>query len=182
MVFYFSAFSEFKDRAFFLLGTFLVCFVSAGLGIVFVYFVLLTPVLSVGAGLGNRATQVWHRTRFRSCRLGLGGSWRIPCYFSSRPTDLPPLGSWGRSLSNQEHLLGNRTASFFVSSFRFPVGTFSPYPIAGGMAMAFVDDLFLPLKARPSVLYIFDVPCRLHFLAVQRCGSGFREPQLRLVF
>ena len=29
------------------------------------------PPLSVGAGLGNRATHfLWHRTRFQSCRLG----------------------------------------------------------------------------------------------------------------
>ena len=47
----------------------------------FAYFVLHTPLLSVGAGLGDRATHLWHRTRFQSCGLGSGGSWRLPCFF-----------------------------------------------------------------------------------------------------
>ena len=51
------------------------------------------------------------------------------------------------------------------------------------MALAFVDDLFLSVTARPSVPSFFlGVLCRLHNLAVQRCGSGFEEPHLRLMF
>ena len=44
---------------------------------------LPTP-LSVGAGLGDRATRLWCRTCFQSCGLGLGGFWRLPFYFSRR--------------------------------------------------------------------------------------------------
>ena len=43
----------------------------------FAYFVLPTPPLSVGADR-NRSTHLWHRTRFQTRGLGLGGSWRIP--------------------------------------------------------------------------------------------------------
>ena len=55
---------------FFLLGVFLVRFSLAWLGMVLAYFDLPTLPLSVGAGLGNRATYLWHRARFQSCGLG----------------------------------------------------------------------------------------------------------------
>ena len=90
---------------------------------VFAYFVLPNPPLSVGVGLDNRATHLWPRTRFQSRGLGLGGSWRLPCYFSSR---------------------------FWCSLFAFPCIFLASPPVAGSMAMAFVDDLFLPLKAGSS--------------------------------
>ena len=48
-------------------------FSLAGLGMGLGYFVLRTPPLRVGAGLGNRDTHLWHRTRFQSCGLGPGG-------------------------------------------------------------------------------------------------------------
>ena len=71
---------------------------------IFAYFVRPAPPLSVGAGLGNRATHLWHRTRFRSCGLGvLGGSWRISCHFSSRPTDPPLRSGAGGDLDNVEN-------------------------------------------------------------------------------
>ena len=63
---------------------FLVCFFLGWVGDGFAYFVLPTPPLSVGAGLDSQATHLWHRTRFQSRGRGLGGSRRIPCYFSSR--------------------------------------------------------------------------------------------------
>ena len=45
-------------------------------------------------------------------------------------------------------------------TFRSSIDTFSPNPpVAGGVAMAFVDDLVLPLTARPSCLF-FDEPSR----------------------
>ena len=49
--------------------------------------------LSVGAGLGSRATHLWHRTRFRSCGLGLGGSvgvFRVSFFFSAYRCPPPP--------------------------------------------------------------------------------------------
>ena len=54
-----------------------------------------------------------------------------------------------------------------------------PVAVAGGMAMAFVDDCFLPLKARSSfhfLFFCFYVLCWLRRLAVQRCVGGFGEP------
>ena len=96
------------------------------------------PRLSVGAGLGNRATHLWPRTRFQSCGLGFGGSWRLPCYFSFR---------------------------FWYSLFAFPYIFLAFPPVAGGMTMAFVDDFFLPLKARSSFHFFLrtlpaSLPCR----------------------
>ena len=111
----------------------------------FAYFVLPTPPLGVGAGLGNRATHLWFRTRFQSCGLGLGGSWRLPYYF------------------------------LLVFAIHFSLSHASssaPPPVAGDMAMAFVGDFFLPLKAR-SPFYFFYVLCRLRCLAIQRRGNGF---------
>ena len=90
----------------------------------FAHVVLPTPPLSVGAGLGNRATQWWHRTRFQSCGLG----WVVLGVF--RVIFLPVFGI-------------HFSLFFLYNSLAFP-------PVAGGMATAFVDDLFLPLKARYS--------------------------------
>ena len=121
-----------------------VCLSWAALEMIFAYFVLPAPSLSVGAGQGNQATHLWHRTRFQSCGLGLGGSWRLPCDFSSR---------------------------VWYSLLAFPCIFLVFPPVAGGWAMALVDDLFLPLKAR-FPFHFFYVLCRLRCLAVQRCGSG----------
>ena len=91
---YFFTFSEFSDRGF--SARFAPCLFFLGwMGMIFAYFVLPTPSLSVGAGLGNRVPHLWHKIRFRSCRLDLSGSWRIPCYFSSCPTDSPPARELG---------------------------------------------------------------------------------------
>ena len=100
----FSTFSEFSGRVFFCSVCFLSIFSWAGLGVVLAYFVLPTPPLSDGAGLGNRATRLWHRTRSQSCRLGLGRSWRIPRFFllvfgfhflfSMKLPRLPPHCGW----------------------------------------------------------------------------------------
>ena len=104
----------------------------AGLGMVFAYFVLPT-LLSVGAGLGNRATHVWHSTRFRSCGLGSGGSRRIPCYFFSH-LPIPPaareLGALWITLTTPT-CTGEQDRLVFVLTFRFSVDTFSPYPRCG---------------------------------------------------
>ena len=71
VVFYFLTFSEF-----FLVGGY--CSVCPSLlGWVGDGFCVSCPShpppLRVGAGLGNRVTHLWHRPRFRSCGLGLGG-------------------------------------------------------------------------------------------------------------
>ena len=49
--------------------------------------------------------------------------------------------------------------------------------------MAFVEDVFLPLKARPSFLY-FVVAYLDGFvtLLLRGVGVGFEEPHLRLMF
>ena len=90
----------------------------------------------------------------------LGGSWRIPCYSSSR--------FWHRVLT----------------IFRFSMKLPRPLPpVAGGMAMAFVDDLFLPLRARPCFLPLF-LTNLVGFVAspFRGVGVGFEEPHLRLMF
>ena len=59
----------------FLAGVFLVClcFFLGLAGHCFTSILsCLPPPLSVGAGLGNRVTHLWHRARFQSCRLGFG--------------------------------------------------------------------------------------------------------------
>ena len=45
-------------------------FLWTGLGMDFANSAIQTPQLSVGAGLGNRAPRLWHKTCFRSFRLG----------------------------------------------------------------------------------------------------------------
>ena len=156
--FYFLTFPSFRVRR----GSarcVMVCLLSrARLGMVFAFFILLTPPLSVGAGLGNRATHLWHRTHFQSCGLGLGGSWRIPCYFCSR---------------------------FWYSLFAFPLLVFFALPpVESGIAMAFVDGLFLPLRARASFLSFLVLSYLFGFVAspFRGVGVGFEEPHLRLVF
>ena len=45
--------------------------------------------------------------------------------------------------------------SFLVFTFAFPLIFLALHPLAGGMAMAFADDLFPSLRARPSFLSFF---------------------------
>ena len=142
---------------------------------VFAYFVLPTPPLSVGAGLGNQPNHVWHRTHFRSVCPGLGGLWRISCYFPHHPANPPPAREPGSiwiklpiHTGAQDRLSFGAILSLFLRHF------LAPPPLRGDTAMAFVDDLFLSHSARPSFIYFFfGVPCRLRNLAVQGCGSGF---------
>ena len=84
--FYLLTFSEISGRGVFCSVSFWFVFDFLGLGWGWFLRILscLPPPLSVGAGLGNRATHLWHRRRFQSCGLGLGGSWRIPCHVSYR--------------------------------------------------------------------------------------------------
>ena len=85
--------------------------------------------------------------------LGLDVFCCIPCYFPSRLADRPPaLGSWGGVWIKLTTHTGARYRLAFVPALHFSVDIFSPYPLAGGIAMAVVDDLFLSLTARPSVL------------------------------
>ena len=142
--------SDFSGRFFLLAGVFLgclfECFSWAWLGMFFAYSVLPTPPLSVGAGLGNRATHLWHRTRFPSSRLG------FRCLLTSSVIFF--------------------FSSFFMFPFHFPCIFLAPPPSRVTWRWFFVDDFFLPLEATlPFIL--FYVLCRLRCLAVQRCGSGF---------
>ena len=61
---------------------------------------------------------------------------------------------------------------FDIHFSRFRASSSPPPPVAGDMAMAFVDDFFLPLNTRYS-FHLFNVLCRLRCYAFQRCGSGF---------
>ena len=120
---------------------------------VFAYFVLRTPPLSVGAGLGHRATHLWIRTRFQSYGLGLGGSWRLLSFFYS---------SW-------------------VISLRFPRNSLAFPPVACGMATACVEYLFLPHKARSS-FHFFKYLAGFVALPLRGVGVVLEEPHLRLMF
>ena len=72
---------------------------------------------------------------------------------------------------------------FWYSLFAFPFNSLALSPVAGGRAMASVDDVFLPLRARPSLLSLFFFMYFAGFVASFRgVGVGFEEPHLRLVF
>ena len=60
---------------------------------------------------------------------------------------VPPRSGAGGGLDKFVAHTGEQERLAFVPIFRFPVDTFSPYPLAAGMAMAFVDDVFLSLTA-----------------------------------
>ena len=61
---------------------------------------------------------------------------------------------------------------FAIHFSLFHASSSPPPPVAGDMAMAFVDYFFLPIKARYLFHFLY-VLRGLHCLAVQRCGSGF---------
>ena len=127
--------------------------------------------------------------------LGLGGLWRIPCYFPSssclsspaRDIGLPPCmimstpppptrgpGAIWTKLTTHTHAGAQERLAFCANHSLFRRQLPAPPPLAGGMATASVDDLFLFLTAGlPLFFYFFDVPCRLHNLAVQSCSTGF---------
>ena len=58
---------------------------------------------------------------------------------------------------------------------------FTSPSVAGDMAMAFVDDLFLHLKARSS-FHFFAYFAGFVALPFRGMGVGFEEPHLRLMF
>ena len=75
-------------------------------------FVLPTPPLSAGAGLGNKAALLWNRTRFLSFGPRLG--W---C-FVFRPAHTSRRAVPGCGLGNRATQLWHRTA-IFLCSFHF---------------------------------------------------------------
>ena len=129
----------------------------AGLRMFFGYFVLPTPPLSVEAGLGIRTPQKWHRTCFRRFGLGLDGPCRIPCYFPvsfCRPP--PPAREPGATwIKLTTHTGAQDRLTFGANLSLFCRHSLVPPPLAAGMPMAFVDDVFLSLTARPSFLFTF---------------------------
>ena len=70
------------------------------------YFVLLTPPLSAGAGLGNEIALFWHWTRF----LGFWSRFRVVPAFFVLPT--PPRSVPGRGLGNRAIKLWHTTVGF----------------------------------------------------------------------
>ena len=124
-------YSEFSGRRFLtgvFLGCLLVCLSWAWLGMVFAYSVLPTPPLSVGAGLGNRATHLWHRTRFPSSRLG------FRCLLTSSVIFF--------------------FSSFFYVPFSLSLHLPRPPPSRVTWRWFFVDDFFLPLKATLTFILV----------------------------
>ena len=165
-------FSEFRVGVF-LLDMFLVLS-WAGLEMGFPCFAMTTSPLSVGAGLGNRATLLWLRTRCRNCGLDLGGFWRIPCFCSSHPTDPPPLGSWGRSGGKLTTPTGVQDHLAFYFSFSLFRRHFLALPPLRVIWLWLSLTIYsYPLRLGLPFFLFFDVPCRLRYLAVQRRGSGF---------
>ena len=149
---------------------------------VFAYFVLPTSPLCAGAGLGNRVTPLWHRTRVRSFGRGLGGFCRIPCYFPSLlAAPPPPLGGWWR-IKLTTHNGAQDHLAFCVNFSPFRRHFLALPPVARGMAMYFNDDLFLSLTARPSVIFLsfsaYLAGVTLPFRGVE--VLGFEEPHNRL--
>ena len=131
----------------FLAGVFLVSFSWVWSGMVFVYFVLPTPPRSV-PGL------VWV---IGPLICGTG--------------HVPTVVGWVFGVV----LDFLRVIFLLVFDIHFSLFHISPSPsspVAGDMAMVFLDDFFPPLKAGSSFNF-FSVLCRLRCLAVQRRGSGF---------
>ena len=69
---------------------------------------------------------------------------------------IPPRSGAGGDLDNIDNpFWGTGPSRFLWSHFAFPSALSRPTHVAGGMAMAFVDDSFLPLKARSSFLSLY---------------------------
>ena len=171
VVSYFLTISGFSGQGFFLLGMFLVYFSRARSG----DFALPTPRPSVGAGLGNRATHLWFRTRFRNCGLELGGSWRIPWYISSRPTDPPYRSGAGGVLNNIDNTYWGTRRSRYCATFWLYVDTFLPYPRCGyhGDRWLWLAIYSYPFRLGIPYFHVLGVSCLPCDVAVQRCRSGF---------
>ena len=111
---------------FFLLGVFLVRFVFwTGLGMVFAYFVLLPP-RSVSALV-----------------------WVIGLLISSTGC-VSRVVAWVQVALGVFRVIFLLGFSIHFSLFHASSSPRPPHPVAGDMAMLFVDDLFLPLKAWSS--------------------------------
>ena len=78
-------------------------------------------------------------------------AYSVLCFLLVLPT--PPRSGAGGDLGNIANTaLGTGSPRFLCQHCAFPLTLSRPTHIAGGMAMAFVDELFLPLQARPSFL------------------------------
>ena len=103
---------------------FKLCLALVGEGFVAFFVLLIPPPLSVGAGPGNRASRLWHRTRFRSFGLGSSGSglkWFVayPVLFSFLDLPIPPhsrVESLRRSGQNGLRMLRHSATSIFVQN------------------------------------------------------------------
>ena len=70
---------------------------------------------------------------------------------------IPPRSGAGVGLDKMDYAYfwAQDRLAFLCKPFAFPQTLSRPTPLAGGMAMAFVDDLYLSLTARPSFLSLF---------------------------
>ena len=145
------------------------CFLGLGWGWFLRILSFLPPPPSVGVGLGNRPTHLWHTAIFPELRAGFRRFLAYSllfCFSSYRP----PFGSsWGAIRITLTTPTGqqDRLVSCVIIFFFPKTQTLSrPTHVAGDMAMAFVEDSFLPLKTKGYVSsFLADLP-------VQRCGSG----------
>ena len=155
-----------------LLGLFRACFSRAGLGVFFAYSVLPTPPLSVGAGVGNRATHLWHRTRFRSCGLGFRWFLAYSVLFYFRPTDPPPARELGAIWITMPTptVKQDRPVCVNISLSRRHFLALPTLRVAWRWLSLMIFSC--PLRPRLPFFLFLDVPCRLRYLAAQRCGSG----------
>ena len=155
--------------------------VERGFGVALAHFVVPTPpTRRRGCCLDIRATRVWHRT--------VGFSY----HFLFCPADPPPLGDGSDPsiLATSTVVQDCVTYVFSVSVvqfrlvpldkvgallrfFSFPSTHSRPAPVAFTLSLT---------DRPPSYPFLLVVSCRLRSLAVQRCGSEFEEPHLRLMF
>ena len=74
------------------------------------------------------------------------------------------------------------SSRFFHIHFSLFHAAPSPPPVAGDMAMVFLDDSFLLLKAGSSFHLFFTHCAGLVALPFRGVGVSFEEPHLRLMF
>ena len=162
-------FPIFRVGVILLVGVFLVLFSWAGLGMVFAYFVLPTPPAQCRGWSGKSAHSFVAHSHFS----GVAG-WvqEVLGVFLVVLLLVLPTPIWEQLGCDQGNInntyWATRPSRLLCYHFFFPkTQTLSrPTHVAGDMAMAFVEDSFLPLKTKGYVSsFLADLP-------VQRCGSG----------
>ena len=152
-----------------------VCFSWAGLGTVFAYFVLPTPLLSVGAGLGDRATHyTGHVSGVVGWVLVVPGAFRVTFLLV---IPIPPRPRAGGDVDKIENTYwGTGPPRLFCVHCCFSVYlvhflALSPLRVAWRWLS--LTTYPCPFRLGLPFFLISDVSCRFHYLAVQKCRGGF---------